>query len=339
MSDCSLGVEGRWLQARHSGSGSVECLKLSTDFESMDEQNDVDAGITMVNDWYFSSNPADYFRGRLQMLVVGASRTDEIRGFLADGVEFAGLRISFSADQNSVNASGSRSDEHDPFIVLDSQHLLHHSCETALRLFFAHGPGVQVPWIEVAAIRSARDFKRLVKSRFLSGTIDRDDLALRCVGRTTCPQGWTEQEWIDCIDTYVEMMIAFARVFIDQAGAYNSIKHGLGTAASEVQMSLAGISSSGPSIAYVEPRVGGPNRQWSVRTDWVDLERSFQLIALGIKVIDSIWKRGRSQWLGDEAAEVFVPRGLSLKGLGGSLRSPISSASWTVLTEVRAESE
>lgn len=302
---------------------------------------EADVHIQRFNEAFYRSNPADYIETRLQLLLVVGGRRTELRDLVRGGVEFAGLALPASDEQLDEEAVAANDRDLDRFLVVDSQHLLHHACETALRLFAIHANGWTVPWIGLARGRNFAKFKNDVRSYFIDGTPEDRVVASVCLGRVERPEETSEDDWQGSIGSLVAFMREFATRFLDDANLYNSIKHGLGVSASDAVLAIENrVVGSGPSIEYPESADwDGDTREWSLTTQWVDFQYSLGLVQVAVYMIRAMWDIGRYRCLGrdeDSTGRIaMLAPGFRPNDLRSSTRPPMNRMSWRIAKEER----
>lgn len=79
-----------------------------------------------LNQSFYSADPADYYRTRLNLLVLAAARSDAVGDLMAEGVNYDGLLI------EAVQGEATDDDDrlHQAYLVIESEQVLHHVSET-----------------------------------------------------------------------------------------------------------------------------------------------------------------------------------------------------------------
>lgn len=294
----------------------------------------------MFNESFYRSDPADYLRTRLQLLVLTGARLADLSQLFAPGVEYAGIRFGQAADEEPPITADEPLTNHsvESFLTIESQTLLHHACETVLRLFLLHAEQPHVPWVGLSEHRSFSKFKSHVRTTFIIATPTPETIGYVCLGRSDCPDAAQEAAWNQAIDEIGAFLRAFAECFLDDANLYNGIKHGLGVSAGSAVAILADMKlGHGPSVEFPESKEWqGDTREWALTTRWVDRPYSLALTLYAVELIDSIWKLGRCRYLGGEfELPLFVPKGFRPSDLRDPEGPAIGRFSWALLEQRR----
>lgn len=297
-----------------------------------------DPSVRHVNERFYSSDPADYLETKLHLLILAGAKQAELGDLLVDGVEFSGVTLTFVPNDEPAQEPDLSS-----YLAIESQQLLHHAAETALRLYFAHIPGPLPPWIELASNRSFAKFKREVDDRLVRGRPTDDEVALVCLGAREPYADATQEAWVGAIDGIRTFLREFGRRFLDDAPIYNAIKHGVGVApGAAVVLMDAHVIGSGTSLEFPEASSwdkANAYRDWSLTTRWIDMQESLALVEVAVRLIESIWAIGRYRHLGQQAGvdRVFFPTDMRPTDLRSKERAPMTRSSWRILRETRRE--
>lgn len=296
----------------------------------------VDEGILHFNSAFYRSSPAKYFQAKLEMLLLAGGRGVEVDRLLSEGVDFAGASWFPDPDpDDDMEDLGL-----DDYVIIESQQLLHHACETVLRLFFVHAAAsTTVPWVTMAGDRSFAGFKRDVTAEFVTKAPDAAMVGWVLLGSSVCPPEIEEQHWIGAIEGLTSFLREFAKRHVHEATIYNAIKHGLGVRPSEATLQFDDVGvASGPAVTY--PESGGwldDRREWSLTTRWIDLSESIGLAHVAIQMIDSIWNLGKLRRLGTVPTRApFLPIHLRPSDLRGEGQAAAQKMSWKLVYEDRS---
>ncbi|MEY2474401.1 MAG: hypothetical protein QOK28_3730 [Actinomycetota bacterium] len=293
------------------------------------------ANLRYATESFYRADPADYLESRLEMLVLLGAKPSEVSDLFRGGLEYQGLVFGPSdpqADTDPSIADGSKSPspELERYLLLESQLLLHHACETALRLFLVFASGSDTPWVELNVNRSHAAFKRRVKHEFVDALPARKTIGFVCFGYSERPADIEESDWNASLDATERFLRAFARVLLDDAPIYNAMKHGMGIAPGNAVLLVDGHQfGGGPSLEYPEStgwRDDG-TREWSLTTRWVDQKHGLSLTCAAVRFIQSMWELGQYRHdCGPAPKRIWNPGGLSPI----DLRSPTYGAkTWT----------
>lgn len=270
-----------------------------------EDQDLAEEQFSVLNEQFYTSHPAAYFRKRLQLLILSAGAADEIAQLLARGVRYEKLIAQLDP------TDGPR--EHQAFLSTESEVLLHHASEALLRLYFAHAGVPPCPWLECARLRSFSTFKaRVAKLRSTRLTPDeRDDLARVFIGITP---DQLNAEATKAINTIERLLRTVAARLLDEGNFYNSAKHGLTVIAANMSLSISDdetgnpvAGSRGPSVAYLEVREK-PNesKRWQITTRWVSSRQAMWLTCLVISEMASLWSVAKCRYAGVDISGVEV---------------------------------
>lgn len=302
--------------------------------------NEAEANLRRGNDSFYRSNPADYLETKLNLLVLAGARHVELGQMLMDGVEYAGIRIGPGlADPSSEEVAGAEvgDDDFDRYFTIESQRLLHHACETALRLFLVHASGSRTPWIEMNRDRSFPRFKKAVRATFVDGSPDPEAVALVCLGSRGPRESVTAEEWDEAVASITAFLKAFAVCILDDAELYNGIKHGLGVTAGDAVLIVEDSEiGAGPSVEYPVSSDwdAGGNRTWSVRTRWLDRTWSLGMVKVAINLIRTIWALGHYRHAGGPASgPVWFPGPFTPDNIRSAHRLGGRHMTWHLATE------
>lgn len=269
-----------------------------------EDQDLAEEQFPLLNEQFYTSQPAAYFRKRLQLLILAAGAADEITELLAQGVRYEKLIAQLDP------TDGQR--EHQAFLSTEAEVLLHHASEALLRLYFAHTGLPPCPWLECARLRNFFIFKeRVAKLRSTRLTPDeRDDLARVFLG--IVPDS-SNAEATKAVNTIERLLRTIAGRLLDDGNFYNSAKHGLAIIAANVSLAVGDetgapvVGSQGPSVAYLEVREKPDEpKRWHVTTRWVSARQAMWLTCLVISEMASLWSVAKCRYIDVEISGVEV---------------------------------
>jgi hypothetical protein len=201
---------------------------------------------------------------------------------------------SFTVGALTVEMSGAGNIEPDyptpaqSFIAIESEVLLHHAAETALRLIYAHDGGDPCPLMRISELRSFSTFKDWV------ARLTTSNAELEAVVRSVFP-GSPHGVALENLCQWVAML---ARHFLDSA-PYNAAKHGMTLAGGAEQRTIEidGVELSnakGASVSWLElwPR-DDPARRWARASRLLSVEAFLALIHAITLLIQAVWGQGR----------------------------------------------
>lgn len=256
-----------------------------------------------LNADFYDAVPWQYFQQRVAHLMLVASDHDRYRATFSDPMTFGPLRFDVAAPATDRYPTPEQS-----FIAIEAEALLHHVAETLLRFLHAHADADEpCPWIRMAALTSARQFKTWVEASLVMAP--RDQLGALCGRAFACRPGS-----IPDLDAYIDYTRLLAEHFLD-AGPYNAAKHGMGlTGGSERrQIEVDGVEVFRRDGAVINWLGAWPLHDPERPAKWTRASRLFSpqaaiaLIVLTTKLMKSIWIRGRAQHLNEPWEDVFSP--------------------------------
>ncbi|MEQ9161353.1 MAG: hypothetical protein RLN74_01495, partial [Ilumatobacter fluminis] len=300
--------------------------------------------VDRFNQSFYLSDPADYLRTRLQLLALAGGRHDEVEALFRNGVEYAGLNFAASDQSDEVDDEtdavvAARARQHQAFLTVESQMILHHAAETVLRLFIVHSQPRRVPWITLNSQRSPRVFKETIRAEFVDRQPDPRLVGSVCLGHATCPgDAASEDDWAEGVEGLTLFLSTFARTILDDAPLYNGIKHGLGVTPSDAVLKIGPVTAGfGTSVEFPESHEWDEEgRDWALTTRWVDIQESVSLAWVAIEMIDSIWQIGRYRAIGQlPKRSGYFPGSLRPWDLRSNSGGSTTRMSWRILREYR----
>jgi hypothetical protein len=298
-----------------------------------------DVHVQRFNEAFYRTDPADYLLTRLQLLLLTGGKRAELEAMLHSGVEFAGFAVAQQdpdvADVRDDQTMAADAADHQSFLTVESQALLHLAAETLLRMFLVHAEQSNVPWVPFRGTPWRR-FVALVQS-ILDTPPSPDLVAFVCLGSRQRSDAVTEADWTGAVDGLTRFLRHLAAVFLEDANLYNCIKHGLGARGGEAQMILGStVFGDGPSVEFPEVTDwdAQDERVWSLTTRWVDVGESIALTHVAASMASSIWRVGRARLMGKPfEGRFFFPVELRPVAVRSQNRTPGTRVSWQHLSE------
>ena len=250
-----------------------------------------------LNEAFYRTRPWGYFEHRLRALMLTAGAPDKLLDLLREPVQHGRVQIRYDAEDDAEGLARAEEDRK-RFLIAEGEVLLHHVSETLLRLYLAHEPLGECPWLDLARVRNPGAFKDLVTDRFasdLSADERRERIANVFFGRPE-PE-WLApapppDEWKKGADNIEAFLSCYAHHFLE-ADVYNSLKHGLAVRPGDALMQLGDpelLKAEGPSIEYLSIRRDqSGNSRWNRSTKWVKPDRDIALIYIASRLIESLW--------------------------------------------------
>jgi len=184
------------------------------------DSNDPKATYRRLNTDFYAADPADYFHVRWLALMLLAGRPDDALSLFGEGIAFGHVYAKLENSQS--DAEGVRD-----FATMESQVLFHQACETLLRLYLAHVGRPPCPWLDMAGETSFAQFKERVRNEIIAADVTSDVAEVFLGGSKVAFDGLGDDEWTDAIRNLTAFLRTFAARWLDEAHAYNSLKHGL----------------------------------------------------------------------------------------------------------------
>lgn len=212
-----------------------------------------------VNQAFYRAEPAEYFHMRLTTLGTAIGSPDGLHSLLAPpGVTAYGVTINDDGER-PTDASLAR------YALIESTNIAHHSIETFFRLLLAHASGNECPALAVAWARSPGELKETLESMVLSP--DFEDALVVELGQIVFGLDHKVPGQRDRIVACLPLCRDLARMYLDEASVYNSIKHGMAAIAGDAYLAVgdagtsgSGFAVSGTSIEFLERVPAGQSR-------------------------------------------------------------------------------
>ncbi|MGV9836516.1 hypothetical protein ACWDUL_20335 [Nocardia niigatensis] len=196
--------------------------------------------------------------------------------------------------------------------------VLHHACETLLRLYFAHTEKPDCPWLGMAASVNFAEFKKKVAAG-RDGGFDRDAVALVFLGGVNPREAVLrvdDDRFEDGVAAFRALLTIAAQTVLSESFLYNAAKHGLTLVQSEDSTRL-GVSTpdgeslklhSGPQFAYLhKPQYPGAEGEpeWHMSLTGPLPDRDIAISLLVQRAVSSLWDVARRRYLG-QTGEIFL---------------------------------
>jgi hypothetical protein len=256
--------------------------------------------VESLNQAFYSAEPHLYLIQRLVNLIVVKDKGEQLEDLVED--EF---RLGEQTLKRQSVLTGK--DRRWRFLMTESEVVLHHVSETALRLYLAHAATPQIPWIAVAQEFDFRKFKKDVEElgqRLKTGG-ERDLIHLVFHGTDSAhdlgPEPPLPETRDAAADNIADYLALFARIFLD-AAPYNAAKHGLAVAAgrSRLQVEVDGeevMTASGTTLDCLVREWDDGRAQWTIETRWLEPDYAISLGIAGCHLIQLLWLVGRARYL------------------------------------------
>jgi hypothetical protein len=263
-----------------------------------------------LNEEFYAGDPADYFFRRLQGLLILKGKPDALRALMLEGVDAGGVHLQLVTGEGpGAESEKDDAERRDRFITADAWLLLHHACETLLRLYIAHAQDASCPALEVARERLPSAFKEKVRARFILSQRSPEHYAEngRVFYGSPAAEGLadTDVEGRQALLANIEDLLRlFASIFLD-AEAYNAIKHSMAirTGNSRLDVKVADMdlgTTEGPHIEYVGLRETPERFVWAHKQLWLDLDLVVAQVYVAHRMILALWLMARRRCLGTD---------------------------------------
>ncbi|MGC4112990.1 MAG: hypothetical protein QM747_21740 [Nocardioides sp.] len=189
------------------------------------------------------------------------------------------------------------------FVVAESQVLLHHAAEAALRMFIAHSANPDCPWLEMAALLDFREFRDQV-DQIATSVVPRwveEGAGWVMLGRA--PQGMDDAAR-EALQPSLRLLQALARRVQEDKNLYNAAKHGMTLLPGVGSIALTGedgqsfLGAEGTQVMYLERDA---EWTWSRTTRFVSAHEAFALTQAAILLMDSMWRVAKVRYLDEDA--------------------------------------
>jgi hypothetical protein len=257
--------------------------------------DDMDA---RLNRSFYDQDPTTYFRNRSSLLALRAVKGEELAGLL--GFQWGNLYVGAEAVDRTPEEE---EDLTTRFVVAESQVLLHHAAEAAVRLFLAHAANPACPWLEMAALLNFTEFRNHLDQLAAPVVPDslRDGAAWVFLGRSP---GNVDDQALEALEPSIRLIRALARRLHEDKTLYNAAKHGMtmvpgvGSFSIKTEDGQPVIAEDGTQVMYLERQTASPTEwSWHQTTRWVSPQAALMLTELALVLMDGIWSGARSRYL------------------------------------------
>lgn len=276
-----------------------------------EDQGLLPENIPRLNERFYEMRPWEHLRYRVLHLAAAAGHPDQFTALQQDGVTIGDVTLTMTPtdEDGDVTQNG-----HLAFVAAETEMLVQHSCETLLRLWFAHRPDAHgrapdCPWLVLARDRSFVKFKE--RCAALRSVSDQDlELSVAQVFINT-GTAFSAEDLASARATAKCLKLA-ARLCL-QSNAYNSAKHGLAVRGGRSRFALdvedlRVFDVDGFEIEMLEVATDPQSRQrWSITTKWVSLERCLVVAWIVANLVQSMWSVGQYRYVTREGmVRVFM---------------------------------
>lgn len=206
----------------------------------------------------------------------------------------------------------------DRYVRTECVLVLHHACETLLRLFFAHSEKQDCPWLGMAASVSFAEFKAKVSAASRSG-FGRDAVALVFLGGTDPGDSALDveaEEFDDTVSAWQLLLETAALTVLSESFLYNAAKHGLTIVHTDESTQMAFRPPGGDPVQLVagsqfaylhRPQTPGAKggTEWWVSLTHTLPDQDIETAFLIQQAVSSLWNVARRRYTG-QAGEVWL---------------------------------
>lgn len=294
----------------------------------------------VLNSRFYGSRPALYFQQRFVNALLVAGRLDEMRDVLREGIDFGYL--SLPPDSAEVVPILENDEAATLFLISESQVLLHHVVEVLLRLFLAHEGFPPCPWLELARLRSFREFKKRVRERFLKPLPDDgwrivDILVFGAETLEMQQAGIPQEIRRERAERALGYLGFMAGLYLDGAHIYNSAKHGMAILGNPEAVMKLGDAEKGPVVQRSGTGVDSllivdddGRKKWATATDWVSIGLSLELSHLAVFMIENLWSVAQEKYIGTAQRPVFSLKMPAIDNLFQRGEPAFERSTWTL---------
>lgn len=288
-----------------------------------------------LNATFYTADPAEFLRLRIEALSLMALPTEQIAPLLATPRRIGSLGM----DPTGPPAN----DVRERYIATEAVMIFHHAAEMLLRLFYAHAEKPDCPWLGMSASTNFAEFKeKVAKSR--ENGFDESDIALVFLGGTDPRDAAlraTDEEFSATVDAIKLLLGYSASRFLSESFLYNAAKHGLTTVRvdtgamtlktgdDEIRLHDGGL------LAYLhgpaEPGApkNGPKHHISMTGSLPDQDLSTATMIY--HAIADLWQVARRRYTGQSGQVVLFTRADVQSCITGPVRASGSVVRTTVL--------
>lgn len=260
---------------------------------SQEEERSAARSYQELNHRLYSSDPADYFRRRLQSVRREVQHVEAARATPFDEVRRG----------TEASGPGAASDHElrDRYVAIESLVLLHQVAETVVRWHLAHVSPSPCPWLELSAERHSARFNRRVAQEILDlTTADLHDVVgfVYFGGRSPADARIP----IDEVTRTATLLRSLAARFLADGQVYNASKHGMALIGGGRTANRAS-AVSGPALATVAylsaSKWADGRRDWTLHVDSQDVAANLALVEVGADMLEALWLVARVRYLSE----------------------------------------
>ena len=290
-----------------------------------------------LNERFYMGRPYEYVSLRLRALLLTVSDSPHIESALREGLKFGTVELRDDDIPNTGEDTDDLASRRWNYAAMESVVLLHQTVESFMRLLFAHLEDPACPWLAVTGQTNPKAFKRQLErlptdlddATFLSQVL----LVMRGHADAAKPPSWcTEDEWQQHAEGLRMLLSSGCQLLLDDAGRYNSAKHGLAVLATWGGIGIGlpqetglDLSHDGRCLVHLERQKRDGRWCWCEIWSWESVEANLGLTHFFAQQMESLWTVARVRYLGDTSGNVIglKPEGLDLVLKAGRGEGPI----------------
>jgi hypothetical protein len=263
-----------------------------------------------LNGSFYDQDPTAYFRNRASLLALRAVKGEELADLL--GFAWGNLVIGVEGVERTPEEED---DITTRFVVAESQVLLHHASEAAIRMFLAHAANPECPWLEMAALLNFNEFRDSLDELAAKVAPDwvRDGAGWALLGRAP---GDVDDGARAALDPSIRLLQALARRLHEDKNLYNAAKHGMallpgvGSFSIQTEDGDPVLGTDGTQVMYLERETASPTEwHWRQTTRWVSPQAALALTHMALALMDGMWTVAKARYLGEPLVVRLVPAG------------------------------
>lgn len=264
-----------------------------------------------LNATFYQDDPSEYLLVKIEAVTLMLASSDVLAA-VYESERIVGVSRRGGSPVPSKEAR-------DRFVRTECVLLLHHACETLLRLFFAHVDKDDCPWLGMATSVNFTEFKEKVNAALRSG-FDRNAVALVFLGGTDPTDAnltVTAAEFNDTTDAWQLLLETAAETVLSESFLYNAAKHGMTVVHTDetTRMALTPAAgedpirlAAGSQFAYLhkpqKPGTKGGTEWWVSLTHTLP-DQDIEIAQLVQRAVSSLWNVARRRYTG-QSGEVSI---------------------------------
>lgn len=304
--------------------------------------DDIAGSLRTLHERFYDGYPRNYFHDALHLAIAALQSPAQALAPLQEDQYLpteSGKSLHLRLDQEDIHEENIRKTA-----KLQLANLYYHCLETVVRLFLAHHPQVDVPWLEMVREYDFREFKRKTAevARFASdwtGSHPEDEWFRLAFWPVATP----DEDGIRRLSAAKQWMGLAALETLD-GPAYNAFKHGLAMQAGEETVGFYPrtldseedeepiFEAKGDALIILrQDRQAGGGREWIRETRWLKLPEKIAVIYVIQKYyIGTLLTVGARRFLGRSLTNLSIPDWPPAEALQHARKEGLSMDRFTV---------